>query len=149
MNFITKPHILYLVILLFLSCDSDDYPHSETPSVVLNEFYAEFPNATEVEFRKAGENYEVEFELKEKDSEAILAPQGAILKEKREISWDSLPAEVRQVLEKQYNEQEVNPELVLTGDSVYYQVQIERFLTDKEVVLDETGKLRNSHDYWK
>ena len=54
-----------MISLGFLSCDSDDYPHTEVPSVILNKFWIHFPNATDVEFTKSGEIFEVEFEYED------------------------------------------------------------------------------------
>lgn len=133
-----------------LSCDDDDYPFSEVPSVVLNSFRTEYPDATDAEFSKEGENYEVEFEIAGNDNAALINPSGNILKEKKEIPWDSIPAEVREKLDNEYGKKDIkDPELVRTGEEIHYQAEVERFLTDEKVVLDKTGKQDSGLDFWK
>ena len=144
---------LFLVLVvgsLLYSCDNDDYPFAEIPSVVLNEFKTEFPNATDIEFTSSGKNFEVDFEVGGKDSKVFIAPPGTILKEKKEISWNELPPVVRQTLKKKFGENKINdPELVKSDGTIYYQVQVNKFLFEKNVVLDKTGKEITALKYWK
>ncbi len=144
-------HTFYtlLVCALFIACDNDDYPNSKVPSVVLNSFRTQFSNATDIQYNKLGEHYEIEFEIEHKDAGTILDSAGSIVKERREISWKDLPAEIQNSLDKAFGRDKIeDPEVIEAGDKVYYQVQIKRFLFDKKVVLDGQGKPDASMEYW-
>lgn len=134
--------------ILFFSCDNDDYPYSGIPSIVLNEFWAHFPTATDVEFIKAGEDYEVDFEMSGKDAGAVIAHSGILVKEKQEIPFEQLPAEIQNALLEYGKDKIEDPEIIKSKDKVFYQVKIKRFLMDEKVVLDKWGKTA-PHDYWK
>ncbi len=139
-----------LVSLLLLSCDSDDYPYAEVPSVVLNEFWAQYPNAKDAEFKKSEEDHEVEFELFGKDHSAVISASGNILKEKKEIEWNELPPAVQQTLQKEYGEKKIeDPEWVKLGQEILYQVEVKRFFRDERVVLNRAGKPDPELNYWK
>lgn len=144
-------NVFYIVSVcaLLISCDNDDYPYSEVPSVVLNSFRTQFPNATDVEFKKLDGHYEVEFETNQDDAGAIIDSGGTVLEVRREVSWNDLPVEVRNNLDKEFGKKKIeDPEIITAGDQMFFQVQIKRFLTDKKVVLDRRGKPNPSLDYW-
>src|SRR5690606_17347067 len=87
---------MILMGILLFSCDNDDYPHAAIPSVVLNEFWSHFPKASDVEFTKTGDDYMVDFEWNGNDAGVVIAPAGVVIKEKMEISFEELPARVKQ-----------------------------------------------------
>lgn len=139
-----------LVSVLLLSCDDDDYPYVEVPSVVLNEFWAQYPDAKDAEFNQTGEDHEVHFELYGKDYSAVIDASGNILKEKKEIEWKELPSKVQQTLQKEYQETKLeDPERVKLGQEMVYQVEVKGFLNDEKVVLDKDGKPIPDVNYWK
>lgn len=148
MNF--RNLFVLLVSLLLLSCDSDDYPYAEVPSVVLNEFWAQYPRAQDAEFSHKVGGYEVDFELNGKDHSAVIDPSGRILKEKKEIAWKELPAKVQQALQKEYGEKKIeDPEWVKLGEEILYQVEVKRFFRDERIVLNTAGKPDPDLNYWK
>ncbi len=135
---------------MLLSCDDDDYPYAEVPSVVLNEFWAEYPKATDAEFNQVGETYEVEFEIGDNDHKALFDSSGSILKRKWEIPWSALPPAVQETLQQKYGEKDIkDPEVVRTGKETYYQAEVSRFFSNEEVVLNEAGKTDTTLIYWK
>ncbi len=142
----------FLVIFLcftLASCDNDDYPYADIPSVVLNHFWAEFPQAKEVEFREIDGKYEIEFEQEDKERKALVSLQGNLLREKIEITLKELPSAVTQSIERLFPEKDVEDfELVRAGEEIYYQVQIDRFFRDKKIVLDKFGELDSSKKFW-
>ena len=133
-----------------MSCDNDDYPHSEIPSVVLNEFRAEYPEASDADFSQAAENYEVDFEVKGRDYKVLINASGSILKEKKEISLNELPPKVRETLQKEFEVENIeDPEKVTTAGKVHYQAEVRRFFLNEEIALDKTGKRDKMLNYWK
>lgn len=132
------------------SCDDDDYPYAEVPSVVLNEFRAQYPDAKDAVFNQNAEGYEVDFEVYEKDHSAIIGSAGNILKEKKEITWNELPPEVQATLQTLYKEKKIeDPERVKLGQEILYQVEVKRFFSDEKIVLNQAGKTDPDLNYWK
>lgn len=144
-------HFQFLMVpigLLFLSCDNDDYPHAEIPSIVLNEFFAHFPNALDVDFEKNGLNYEVDFEINEIDRGAIISAEGILIKEKKEVQMREIPLEVQNGLEKFEKNKIGELEIVKTLNDTFYQVQLKRFGFDKKIILDKAGKENKEESFW-
>ncbi|MCC8360406.1 hypothetical protein [Salinimicrobium sediminilitoris] len=144
--------ILFLVLMSFvlLSCDDDDYPYAEVPSVVLNEFWTQYPDGTDPEFNSIGEDYEVDFEINGNDYSALFSTSGNILKEKKEITWNKLPIEVQEALQKNYGQKKIeDPEWVRQGEDIYYQAEVKRFFLDEDIVLDAAGRLDSERKFWK
>ena len=139
---------MILMGMLLFSCDNDDYPHAEIPSVVLNEFWSHFPKASDVEFAKTGDDYMVDFEWNGNDAGVVIAPAGVVIKEKMEISFEELPAGVKQALGKFRKNKIGDIEIVKINDNTFYQVEIKQFWLDKRIVLDTTGKEENKLSYW-
>ena len=134
---------------LFLSCDADDYPNADIPSVVLNEFRSSYPEASEVEWEQVKDLYEVDFELGGKDAKAMFQISGDILREKQDINLKALPREVIESLEKEFGKGKIeDPEMVISKDQRYYQVEISKFLFNKEMVIDEQGVNLTSVSFW-
>lgn len=134
---------------LFISCNDDDYPYSNLPSVIMNGFRAEFSNAKHIEFKRIGKLYEVEFEIDYNDAAAMMDSTGTILRERREVTWKELPAEIQIFLDSEFGKEKIDdPEIITAGDEVYYQAQVNRFLMDKKLVLDANGNLDTSLEYW-
>ena len=148
MNF--RNLFVVLVSLVMFSCDDDDYPYAEVPSVVLNEFWTQYPDGTDADFNMVGEDYEVDFEIDGNDHSAVISTSGNILNEKKEIAWDELPPEVQQTLQKEYGEKKIeDPEWVKMGQEIYYQAEVSRFFLDKNIVLNAAGKIEPDQVYWK
>ena len=133
-----------------LSCDNDDYPYADIPSVVLNEFWSQYPDATDAEFSEVGEEYEVDFEVNKIDQAALISPSGELLKEKVEIEWNDLPAGVQQTLERDYDRRKIeDPEKIGDGGEIYYQVEVDHFFRNEKLVLDASGNIDPNLKYWK
>ncbi|WP_298247784.1 hypothetical protein [uncultured Christiangramia sp.] len=145
-----KRIILMTVILaaMSISCDNDDSPNVETPSVVLNTFQREFPDATDVEWEKLQQDYEVEFEVDNIDHTAILSNDGNLLKYKYDILISELPGPITAIINTNYESNEIDDTEILIIDGVtYYQVEFERTLKDEQVVFNVSGEVNPDIEY--
>lgn len=141
--------IAFLLFLPLLSCDSDDTRNSEIPSVVLNSFNLKYPDAVDVSWEEKEEGHEADFEVGNIDYKALLAPTGELLQLKHEISLQDVPEEVFSSLRKNFKPKDFeDPEKVMIGSNTYYQLEIDQFLLDEKVVLDEKGKISKNVNYW-
>ncbi len=145
-----KRIILMTAILagMFISCDNDDSPNVETPSVVLNTFQSEFPDATDVEWEKFQEDFEVEFEIENNDHTAILTSEGNLRKYKYDILISELPGPVTATIKTNYESNKIDDTEILIIDGVtYYQVEFEKTLMDEQVVFNATGEMNPDIEY--
>jgi len=140
---------MILIVVTLLSCDSDDYPYADIPSVVLNEFWSHFPDAKDVDFIKTGEDYEVDFELNGDDAGAVITPEGIVIREKKEVSFNELPGAVQQALAVFDKNKLGDIEIIQIPDDTYYQVEVKRFWVDKKMVFDKTGEENKTINFWK
>lgn len=110
----------------------------------------EYPKARDLDFESRKGNYEAEFEIEGDDFNVLINPLGNIISEKTEISWEALPAQVREKLDLEYGRKKIkDPELVRTGENIHFQVEVKRFLIDDKIVLDESGNRDENLSYWE
>lgn len=137
-----------LILALFISCDKDDAPNTEVPSLILNSFQTEFPNAADVEWEENTGDYEVEFEIEKIDHTVLLNADGDILKLKQDIMTSELPEAVVSLLETEYTDNKIDDiEKLTMNEKIYYQVEFEGLL-DKKVVITETGTVASEISFW-
>ena len=138
-----------IVMALFISCDKDDAPNTDVPSLVLNSFQTEFANAADVEWEEHAGDYEVEFEIEDTDHAALLNANGEILKWKQEMMSSELPEAVISFLETEYADNKIDDVEKLTiNENVYYQIEFEGLL-QKNVVVDESGNVASEIFFWE
>lgn len=140
---------LWFLAGILCSCDSDDNVHMDVPSVVLNTFQREYPEAMEVDWQQRDSLYEVDFELANRDHSALLNSVGRIVGTKHEILLKDIPSVVLGGLQKNFDRSDLNdPERVELNGRTFYQLELDKFLFDEEIVLDEEGKMITDIPYW-
>ena len=82
-----------LLAVSFVAC-SNDIPEAKVPSVVLNSFKTDFPNATQVDWDKVKGNYVAEFEVETVDHEVKFSADGKKIMQKKDLIEASLPATI-------------------------------------------------------
>ena len=148
MNF--RNVFITLISLVLLSCDNDDYPYAEVPSVILNQFWSQYPDATDAEFIRIDKEYEVKFEINRVEHSAVINSSGNILQEKKDIEWKELPPAVQQTLQKEYGQKKMEDlERVKSAEENYYQAEVCRIFIDKKIVLNAGGVIEENRKYWK
>lgn len=138
-----------VIFALLVSCNDDDYPYADIPSVALNKFRSNQPDAKDVSWKKVGEDYEVDFEVGEVEMKLLISTTGDILRQKRDIDVIDLPPRVMQYLDREFGKENIeDPQSLTAGGLKYYQVEIDRLFFDKEIVIDNNGNLLESVSYW-
>ncbi|WP_373060109.1 hypothetical protein [Zunongwangia sp. H14] len=133
---------------MFISCDTDDSPNVETPSVVLNTFQREFPEAKDIDWEKYKENYKVEFEIENIDHTAIIANDGSLIKYKYEILASELPEPVNQTINTTYDRNKIDDtEILKIGEDTYYQVEFDNNFMDDKIIFNPTGEVNADVEY--
>ena len=106
---------------------AQDIAADEVPSLVLNQFNADFPNAGDIEWELENQSYHVEFELgRHKDLDAWYSKEGDLVKVKESIEKRDLPKVVLNAIEKQYPDYRIDDVAKMTsGKSISYKVELE------------------------
>lgn len=136
------------VFLSIAACDNDIKP-GQVPSIVENTFKSHFPHAMDVEWETLSDDYEVSFEMKNVDHDALLDSSGNLLKYKYEIDENTLPQSIKSFLEQEYPQEKWDdPEHIIDGNSEYFQLELDGFFNEKKLVLDKDGKKLSNIKYW-
>jgi len=86
-----KKYVTIFGFAIALSACAQNTIQSNVPSVVLNSFQKEFPNATNVEWETMEKAYEVDFDLNRLDHEVWLDQHGKIISHKQELAVNDVP----------------------------------------------------------
>lgn len=141
-------------LMEFLPCfclySMDDFDDDVTvPQVVKNQFRSDFPNAHDIDWEgsEQRELYEVEFEIKDKEYEAIYDKEGGLIMTMTEISLSRVPTIVREGFRNHYgNDWEVDDDdahKIVTSIGVFYKFEIENEcfddFDDRNTFFDSNG----------
>lgn len=141
-----KKLLAYAIPLLSaLSSCAQDIPQSSIPSVVLNAFQQKFPQASDVEWEKKGEVYEVEFDLAFKDHKLLIDSAGKLIKHKEEINAVDLPAAVKETIKKGFLTYKIeDTDRIETEGLVIYKIELENSTQEQKIYVGEDGKIIES-----
>lgn len=115
------------------------------PAVVLNAFQQQFPKARLVEWEKQKSgNYEVEFVvgLMGRDQQAVISPEGKLMRHEEDLSSTSLPDAIKKQLKADFDGYRVSDvKKVTSGGNIHYEVELESRQGDLKVDFDPEGKV--------
>lgn len=143
--------LLFVLSFFIFSCNDDDNDvvPSSIPEVVTNALVTAFPDAADVEWEKAGENYEADFDVNTVDHKALLTANGSMLMYKHDIAQADLPEAVKASIAQNYSGlQADDTELLNLSGTTYYQVEFDQSGTDTKVVFAEDGQVQEQVTYW-
>lgn len=137
--------ITFLAAILIgtTSLFAQDVPESQVPSVILNTFKKEFPKASDVEWEREGELYNVDFEIGFfTDYEAWFDASGKMIKYSEEISKSDLPNKVKDAIKKQFPGYHLDDIKKFTENNVEtYHVEIEKGNDERRLIFSKDGEL--------
>ncbi len=133
------------------SAIGQDIPQRKVPSLIVNKFQQNFPEARDLDWEMKGENYEVEFEVgrhPDRDHEILYSPTGEILRHKQEISKNDLPAPVSKKLATDYKGYRIKDvKKIVEGNKTIYKLEAKSYKEEWELKLDSEGNiLRKERD---
>ncbi len=144
-----KLSILIFLAIFTISCD-DDIDPSQIPSVVQNTLKSNFPHATDIEWERYGDDFEVDFEFKKIDHSARIDRTGTMLEYKFETAKNTLPPTIIKAMNTEYPDSNwEDPEILVRGNKRYYQLEIDGFLKDNKILLDSLGTETTTIKAWK
>ena len=116
----------------------------QIPSLVLNSFQQTFPKSQDVEWDLQGEMYKVEFETGwfGPDHHAWFDKTGKLVKQKEEISKDSIPQNIQAKVKSDFSGYKVDEVSKITEDGkVIFKLELETLTSEWKVVYDSEGNL--------
>lgn len=121
---------------------AQDINPSQVPSVVANSFKKEFPKASDIEWKKDGDNFKVDFEIGWfTDHEIWYDAAGQLIKHVEEIAKGDLPKAVTSKIDIDFSELKIDGAKKITeGDQVSYAVELENFSEEWKVIFSNTGE---------
>lgn len=141
--------LILAVAIGFTACEDDDLQNSDIPSVVLNEFAEQFPNATGVEWEKNQNLYQAEFHIESVEHEAIVNPEGSVLRYKFDLAYEELPEVVQTSITFNFDNAKVDEvEVLQILEDTYYQVEFDEEPNGKYVIFNETGEIISEIATW-
>lgn|SRR5690554_188799 len=137
--------ITFLTAILIgtTSLFAQDVPENQVPSVILNTFKKEFPKASDIEWEREDELYNVDFEIGYfTDYEAWFDASGKLIKYSEEISEKDLPQAVKDAVKKQFDGYRIDDvEKFIENNIETYRVEIEKGNDERYVTFSKNGKL--------
>lgn len=133
---------LFVVSLSF----GQDIPQSEVPSLVVNRFQQDYPEAKDIDWEFEDGQYEVEFEIgwKGKDHEIWYDETGEILRHKEDISKGDLPTKVTKKLNADFKKYRIKDvKRIVEGDKTIYKLEAKSFTEEWELTIDNEGNIIN------
>lgn len=132
--------------VLLAACSSaqkNEKPSKEPkiPVSVLDTFKQHYPNISDVDWEKEGQNYEASFENKETETSVVIDPSGKILETETEIEPNMLPQAALDYIAANYKGKKVNEaaKIILGKGSINYEAEINK----KDLLFDSNGSFIN------
>src|SRR5690606_35987036 len=136
---------LAVTSLAYLPAAAQGAQKRGVPAVVLNAFQQQFPKARQVEWEKKRDgNYEAELDngVLSRDHQAIIIPEGKVLRHEEEMSSYSLHDAVKQQIKAEFDGYRVgDAKKIDTAGSITYKVELDSRYGDLEVIFDPAGKI--------
>ena len=121
---------------------AQDINQADVPAAVKNAFEKEYANATDVEWEKKMENYQVDFDVDRIDHEVWYNASGTVVKKEQDISETDLPQPVRDAIKTGYTGYRVDDiEKVWQNNATSYELELEKGNEDKHLTFDANGKV--------
>ena len=132
-----------------LTACSQDIASKDVPSIVQNAVKAKYPNAQTIDWEKQNENYAAEFKTDSAEYEVLVNATGNVLMVKQDIEPAELPAAISNAIAADFKGFKIDDaERVEKDGTVFYQVEIEKFLSEKQLVFSADGTKTDAHSYW-
>lgn len=124
-----KPIVITLsALLLTLGVQAQDLKEKGIPSVVKEAFHHNYPTATDSEWEKEGNNYEVEFKNSGTEMSAAYSADGKLISSETEISPSQLPEAARNYMSEHFPGQKISEACKITAadGTVTYEAEVQK-----------------------
>ncbi|AWW28690.1 hypothetical protein DN752_00220 [Echinicola strongylocentroti] len=141
-----KKHILLFIVAGAFTAtlaNAQDIAQKQVPSVILNKFHSDFPDAKDMEWEMKGAQYQVEFETGWwTEHEAWYTSEGEQVKHIEEIATKDLPNAVQNTVSKQFEGYAIDDSKRITeNNKSIYLLDLDSRRQDWEVLIDPSGQV--------
>lgn len=121
---------------------AQDINMKDVPAPVKDAFTKEYANATDVEWEKEMEYYNVEFDVNRMDNEVWYNASGTAVKKEQDITEADLPQSVRDAIKSGYADYRLDDiEKVWQNNVTSYKLELEKGNDEIHVTFDANGKV--------
>jgi len=141
-----KKNVLMMFAILIAAANygfGQEIPESDVPSLVLNEFKKEYPNATDIEWKQVEDLFKVEFDKNKKyELEVWYDETGNPVKYEEEIPQNQLPEKVLSKVNGEFKDYKVKEvEMITENNSVIYEIEFRSKSEKIEVTFNPEGEI--------
>jgi len=136
--------IIGLLLFTFLTANifAQDIQQKNVPAVVLNAFKIKFPNATDVDWRLEKGNYQIKFEVNNKDNKLILDGRGNVVRHHQDLYGSEVPESVLKIIKSKVALYDLDDaDRITEGKNIFYEISFEISGKDHDFWIDGNGKL--------
>lgn len=137
--------LIFVLLLASGWAYGQDIDESQVPTKVVTAFKKAFANATDVEWERQGNQYQVEFEMTpHSDFDAWFDTSGKLLRHSEEITAAALPQAVVEAIRTNYAAYKIDDVKKITENKTEtYAVELERGSEELNLIFSKNGKLVN------
>ena len=132
--------IAALILFTTMTVNAQDVKNEEIPKNLKSQFEKEYPNATEIEWEKENNLFNVEFDIDEKEQEIWYDDSGNIIKTEHELEEAELPEAIRSKIKSSYSAFKIDDiEMKKENDEVTYEIELRKGWKGKTLMFNESG----------
>ena len=132
--------IAALILFTTMTVNAQDVKNEEIPKNLKSQFEKEYPNATEIEWEKENNLFNVEFDIDEKEQEIWYDDSGNIIKTEHELEEADLPEAIRSKIKSSYSAFKIDDiEMKKENDEVTYEIELRKGWKGKTLMFNESG----------
>lgn len=132
--------IAALILFTTMTVNAQDVKNEEISKNLKSQFEKEYPNATEIEWEKENNLFNVEFDIDEKEQEIWYDDSGNIIKTEHELEEAELPEAIRSKIKSSYSAFKIDDiEMKKENDEVTYEIEIRKGWKGKTLMFNESG----------
>lgn len=139
-----KELFISLAVLFSLPLFAQEIQQREVPPTIVIRFQSLFPDALDIEWKRVGENYKVEFEIGvlSIDHSVWFDKTGEIVQHKEEIKKSNMPQKVLLKIASDFNGYHIeDPKKTTKGEIVIYEVELKTNTSELKITFDENGNV--------
>ncbi|MFV0572370.1 MAG: PepSY-like domain-containing protein [Xanthomarina gelatinilytica] len=135
--------IMMLVLAITGSVVAQDMNPDQVPSVILNSFKKDFPKASDIEWERQGNQYQVEFKIGFfSDFEAWYDTSGKLIRYSEDLWKRDLPDAVKATIKRDYPGYHIDDaKKLVENNTVSYWLEIEKGRQEHKLLLNANGNL--------
>jgi hypothetical protein len=139
LNIISMKFIMIISAIFFANFSGSAQSNKKVavPEIVQQAFAKLYPQATDVEWEKEGNNYEVECQISKEEVSIVFDAKGTLLETEKEIEVKALPKAVSNYLQSNLSGKKIKEasKIIMANGTVFFEAEVD----GKDYIFDENG----------